>query len=96
MPALSPIFPSQVNGAWNNHEGVDVKFSKRYTDYLEAAGYATNVQGKTDYVAGGHSISARMVSWTNKVNPTGTGKWGRNPTHTFVINEMGPHLREIP
>eukprot|EP00051_Salpingoeca_urceolata_P010974 m.134902 g.134902 ORF g.134902 m.134902 type:complete len:579 (+) comp16929_c0_seq8:21-1757(+) len=59
-----------VNGAWNNYEGVgnapgkgkvtvDDILSKR----LETAGYTTLVTGKTDYVAGGHSLTTMLDSW---------------------------------
>lgn len=34
---------------------------------MKQAGYEIGIYGKTDYVAGAHSVSARVTAWTNKV-----------------------------
>jgi arylsulfatase A-like enzyme len=57
-----------VNGAWNNHEGLDTNYSLRYDQLLERiGGYNVKIVGKTDWTTGSHSVPCRVQSWTNKV-----------------------------
>ena len=42
-----------VNGAWNNHEGLDEDYNNRYDQLLERiGGYNVKIVGKTDWTTG--------------------------------------------
>lgn len=65
---VNPSTGLHVNGAWNNHEGWPAGFNKTIFDVLSAYGnYSYKISGKTDWSAGGHSISARTAAWAEKV-----------------------------
>lgn len=50
-------------GSWNNHQGLS-KAHETYLTHLQNAGYRSQIFGRTDYLTGGHSLSARVCSWT--------------------------------
>jgi len=61
----------QVDGAWNNYEGVGtndtdpgVNTDQLIYDHLDAAGYDVQLTGKTDWSSGGHSLTTMVDSWT--------------------------------
>ena len=57
----------QVNGAWNNYEGLPANYSARIDQMLNASGYSTLVVGKTDWTVGGHTESCFLESFTFNV-----------------------------
>ena len=73
----SPSTGLYVNGAWNNHEGLPSNYSSKFMDVLSDSSnfnnntmdsYNWKVFGKTDWDAGGHSLSCRVTAWCNKVD----------------------------
>ncbi len=50
-------------GAWNNYRGLEPD-APTFADRLQAAGYAMRTIGKTDYLSGNHSGSARLAAWS--------------------------------
>ena len=81
-----------VRGAWNNYEGLDRNYSGGLLhERLAAAGYATQVSGKTDWVVGGHSETCQLASLSFYVpwpyNITADGGW--NEEDVFCASD-GP------
>ena len=69
-----------VRGAWNNYEGLDHNYSGGLLhERLAAAGFATNVAGKTDWFVGGHSETCQLTSLSFNVawpyNISESGGW---------------------
>lgn len=54
----------QVNGVWNNYEGLPKGYNMTITDLLKANGYETKISGKKDWTVGGHSENVYLNSWT--------------------------------
>jgi len=82
----------RVNGAWNNFEGLDANYSGGLLhERLAAAGYATQVFGKTDWTVGGHSLTCELSSLTFNIawpyNITADGGW--NEEDNFCASD-GP------
>jgi arylsulfatase A-like enzyme len=53
-----------VNGVWNNYEGLPQNYNNTIFQVLGRNGYAVHLSGKEDYMAGGHSMDARLPAWT--------------------------------
>lgn len=63
---VNPNTGLQVGGAWNNHEGLPGGYNETWADYATARGYNVKILGKTDYHAGGHTLTCRLSCWTAK------------------------------
>ena len=66
LSVSTPLLPDNitVGGAWNNYEGVGVNGSgpgvteaDLFHVHLGRSGYDTQLQGKTDWASGGHSLT---------------------------------------
>jgi arylsulfatase K len=65
IPHLQASTGMKVEGAWNNFEGLPRNYTDKIHDVLErSAGYDVKISGKTDWVAGGHSLANRLSAWT--------------------------------
>lgn len=53
---VNPSTGLKVDGAWNNHEGLADSYNYTFADVLKAHNFNVGIFGKTDYVAGGHSV----------------------------------------
>jgi arylsulfatase A-like enzyme len=56
-----------VAGAWNNYEGLPDGYAARLDQLLNASGYATIIEGKTDWTVGGHTLANRLECITFNV-----------------------------
>ena len=69
----------QVNGVWNNYEGLPSNFSNRIDQVLQRNGYDTKIFGKQDWTAGAHTVNVRLNAWTMYTqfpyNQTKNGGW---------------------
>mmetsp|Transcript_16973 Transcript_16973/g.20413 ORF Transcript_16973/g.20413 Transcript_16973/m.20413 type:complete len:184 (-) Transcript_16973:46-597(-) len=55
---------TQVNGAWNNFEGLGHEYNEKIFDILEREkGYHVGIFGKQDWSAGSHSDNVRLNAW---------------------------------
>lgn len=69
LPHESALGELIVEGVWNNFEGLSPNFTNRLDQVLHhEAGYHVLVSGKTDWVTGGHSESARLDAFTKYVD----------------------------
>lgn len=59
-----PPPPRQVNGVWNNFEGLDQNYTDKLFDVLARHGYEVYLSGKEDYTTGSHTLTTRLNSWT--------------------------------
>mmetsp|Transcript_11694 Transcript_11694/g.35063 ORF Transcript_11694/g.35063 Transcript_11694/m.35063 type:complete len:582 (+) Transcript_11694:20-1765(+) len=80
IPHESPLGGFAVEGAWNNYEGLPANFSDRIDQVLARDyGYATFLNGKTDWTAGSHSENVYLDAWTKYVDfpydVPGAGGW---------------------
>ena len=54
----------EVDGAYNNYEGLPANFSDRIDQVLSRSGYDTLVSGKRDWDSGSHSENVYLNAWT--------------------------------
>jgi len=69
-PSRSSMWSGQYTHhceGWNNFKGLEPD-TPTFRTHLDAAGYATQTFGKTDYLSGAHTIRARVTPWTRSAN----------------------------
>ena len=69
-----------VDGAWNNYEGLPRDFADRFDQILSREGdYDVRLTGKQDFTEGSHTLNVRLGSWTKQVqfpyDMNETGGW---------------------
>ena len=69
-----------VDGAWNNYEGLPRDFEDRFDQILSREGdYDVRLTGKQDFTEGSHTLNVRLGSWTKQVqfpyDVNETGGW---------------------
>ena len=58
-----------VDGAWNNYEGLPRDFADRFDQFLNReGGYDVRLTGKQDFTEGSHTLNVRLGSWTKQVH----------------------------
>ena len=58
-----------VDGAWNNYEGLPRDFADRFDQVLSReGGYDVHLTGKQDFTEGSHTLNVRLGSWTKQVH----------------------------
>ena len=57
-----------VDGAWNNYEGLPRDYVDRFDQILSReGGYDVHLTGKQDFSEGSHTLNVRLGSWTKQV-----------------------------
>ena len=69
-----------VDGVWNNYEGLPRDFANRFDQILSREGdYDVRLTGKQDFTEGSHTLNVKLGSWTKQVqfpyNMNETGGW---------------------
>jgi arylsulfatase A-like enzyme len=72
-----------VGGVWNNAEGLPANYSARLDQLLNASGYETLIEGKSDWDINGHSEANNLECYTFNV------RWPYNITAGTGWNQEG-------